>query len=83
MTVSIHIKNEGSRASISARVTVQERVYRDGVPTELWKDVETTLLASTEDLASYLTSTRRVVVEEVESDSVQRVVLTDSVDAND
>lgn len=83
MTVSIRVKNEGSSASLLARVTVQERVYRDGAPTELWKDVESTSLASMEDLASCLTDTRRVVVEEVQRDSVKRVVLTDSIDAND
>lgn len=82
MTVSIRLKNEGSSVSISARVTIQQRVYNEKDQTELWKDVETMYLGSTEELANYLTPERRLVIEESEFPDIQRVVLTDNVDAN-
>lgn len=79
MTVSVRVKNEGSSVSISARITVQERVCRESDQTELWKDVGTLYLASMEDAAQYLTKDRRLVLEEVEMPDIQRVVLTDEV----
>lgn len=82
MTVSIRLKNEGSSVSISARVTIQQRVCNENDQTELWKDVETMYLGSTEELANYLTPERRLVIEESEFPDIQRVVLTDNVDAN-
>lgn len=82
MSVYISVKNEEFNESNSLRITVQEQIYKDGVPTELWKDVQTGSLSAGEVWPDLVNSIRRIVIEK-QQPTVKTVVLTDAVEVKD
>lgn len=82
MSVYISVKNEEFNESNSLRITVQEQIYKDGVPTELWKDVQTGSLSAGETWPDLVNSIRRIVIEK-QQPTVKTVVLTDAVEVKD